>query len=91
MRANPVFKEDKQYFQLVLPLDGGIDSQKSSQKSSQKIVSLMAENPNITINQLADIIGVSDRTIKKYIASLQSENIIKRVGPDKGGHWEVLQ
>jgi predicted HTH transcriptional regulator len=40
---------------------------------------------------LAGIIGVSDRTIKKYIASLQSENKIKRIGPDKGGHWEVLQ
>jgi hypothetical protein len=28
---------------------------------------------------LAGIIGVSDRTIKKYIASLQSENKIKRI------------
>ena len=22
---------------------------------------------------------------------MQNENIIRRVGPDKGGHWEVIE
>jgi predicted HTH transcriptional regulator len=28
--------------------------------------------------------------IKKNIATLQAEGKIKRVGPDKGGYWEVV-
>ncbi|MDA3956976.1 ATP-binding protein [Oceanispirochaeta sp.] len=95
--AKPVFKEDRQYFQLVLPLAGPVSSnspkssKKSSQKSSQKIVLLMSENPDITIAQLSKKIGISDRSIKKHIAFLQSQNRVKRIGPDKGGHWEVLE
>lgn len=29
--------------------------------------------------------------VAKAIAKLQAEDRIRRVGPDKGGHWEVLK
>ena len=72
-------------------LDGSQkSSQKNSQKSSQKIIERMAENPAVTTQTLADELGVSRRTIAKHVKLLQSKGIVKRVGPDKGGHWEVL-
>lgn len=43
----------------------------------------------ITIAQLAATLGISDRAIKKQIAQLKAAGRIRRVGPDKGGHWEV--
>ena len=64
-------------------------SQKSSQKSSQKILSLITENAQITTQEMADLLDISRRAVAKQLANLQTEGIVKRVGPDNGGHWEV--
>ncbi len=40
---------------------------------------------------MADQLGISRRAVAKAIAKLQAEDRIRRVGPDKGGHWEVLK
>jgi predicted HTH transcriptional regulator len=49
----------------------------------------MAEEPAITIPEIAMRIGIGERAVKKNIANLQASGRLKRVGPDKGGHWEV--
>jgi ATP-dependent DNA helicase RecG len=69
----------------------GEGSQKRSQKSSQKILDLMGPRSDITIAELATTLALSDRAIKKQIASLKASGRIRRVGPDKGGHWEVVK
>ncbi|MCK5081968.1 MAG: putative DNA binding domain-containing protein [Candidatus Omnitrophica bacterium] len=60
-----------------------------SQKSSQKILASIERNPEITIEQLAQIIQISGRAIKKNIRQLKEDGLLKRIGPDKGGYWEV--
>ena len=35
------------------------------------------------------MLGVSEKTIKHHISVMQSAGLIKRVGSDKTGHWEV--
>lgn len=62
---------------------------KTSQKTALKIIELMSENPNISIVELASTIGLSERAIKYQIEKLKNEKKIKRIGPDKGGYWEV--
>ena len=62
----------------------------TAQKSTQKRLDLIRENPYVTTQEMADSIGIIRRTIAKHIRSLQNRGIIKRVGPDKGGHWEVI-
>ena len=66
-------------------------TQKSTQKSTQKIIELIKDNPQITTQEMAEAIGIIRRTVAKHIKSLQEKGIIKRVGPDKGGHWEVVE
>ncbi len=68
----------------------GTGTQKSSQKSSQKILDMIVSNPHITIREMADVLKITDRAIKKNIESLKKEGVLKRVGPDKGGSWEVI-
>ena len=65
-------------------------TQKSSQKSSQKIIDLISDNMNITIEELATELNISSRAVKKQLAKLKQEGVICRVGPDKGGHWEIV-
>jgi len=64
-------------------------SQRGSQTSSQRIVAIMREKSAITIEELARDLQISPRAIKKHIKSLREQGIIKRIGPDFGGHWEV--
>ena len=65
-------------------------SVKGSEKSSEKILELMKANRLITIAELAENLAMSTRTIEKQIAKLKEDHRIERVGPDKGGYWEVL-
>ena len=44
----------------------------------------------MTIDQMAAEIGISSRAVKKHLATLQANFIIKRVGPDNGGSWTVI-
>ena len=64
--------------------------QKSVQKSVQKIVDFISENPNITTQEMANLLGINRSIVARHIKTLQEKGIIQRVGPDKGGHWEIL-
>ncbi len=62
---------------------------KGKEKSREKIVRLLGENPNMTTVTLAEAIGISPKGVERHLANLKREGVIIRVGPDKGGHWEV--
>ena len=64
--------------------------QKSAQKSVQKIVDFISENPNITTQEIANLLGINRSVVARHIKTLQEKGIIRRIGPDKGGHWEIL-
>lgn len=63
---------------------------KTGEKTREKIVRLVREMPTITASQLAELTGVSVKGVEWQLNSLKKEGVVKRVGPDKGGHWEVL-
>jgi ATP-dependent DNA helicase RecG len=60
-------------------------------KTSEKIIALIKADAHTTIQELAVHCGVSTRSIERNLKKLQSENKIKRIGPDKGGHWISLE
>jgi ATP-dependent DNA helicase RecG len=64
-------------------------SEKVSEKTSEKIVRHILVDKDMTIADLAEAIGVTTRTIERNIQKLQSAGRLRRVGPDKGGWWEV--
>jgi len=59
-------------------------------KTGDRILSLIVVQPEITIPELSVQIGITTRAIEKQVAKLQRDNRLRRVGPDKGGHWEVI-
>ena len=60
------------------------------EKSVEKIIRVMKENPQITVKELTGLVGLSRRGVEKNIKNLQEKGLLRRVGPDKGGHWEVI-
>ena len=64
---------------------------KSTLKSTQKqIVEIIMKNPSVSIPQIAEQLNLNSRGVARHIKTLQENGIIRRVGPDKGGYWEVL-
>ena len=62
---------------------------KGGQKTREAILSLITENPQITSTQMAERLGINRSAISKHLKRMQTEGVVRRIGPDKGGHWEV--
>lgn len=58
-------------------------------KPIRRTYDAIAENPRLTIKELSEKIGISDRTIKKHIAYLKEAGLMERVVGKTHGHWQV--
>lgn len=56
-----------------------------------RIIELITNNNRITQNEIANIIGVNVRTIKRNFKVLIDNSIIERIGSDKTGYWQILK
>lgn len=65
-------------------------TQKTTQKTTQKIIEAIVKKSDISQKELAELIGITDDGIKYHITRLRKKGILKRIGPDKGGHWEIV-
>ncbi len=54
------------------------------------ILETINNKPTISLSKLSKIIGISQTAIEKNISKLKEIGILKRIGPAKGGHWEVV-
>ncbi|MDO9477636.1 MAG: winged helix-turn-helix transcriptional regulator [Pseudohongiella sp.] len=63
---------------------------KTPVKTPDQILSLLRDAPSLSIPQLASSLGKSDSAIERAIRKLREAGRLIRVGPDKGGHWQVL-
>lgn len=59
-------------------------------KTVGKLLGIIMENPKITREEMALKTGLSIRGVEYNLNKLKEEGLIKRIGPAKGGHWEVL-
>jgi ATP-dependent DNA helicase RecG len=66
-------------------------SVKASVKTSVEILKLLQGNPDLTLAQVAQSLGRSVRAVELASSKLVKSGRLKYVGPQKGGHWEVLQ
>ena len=60
-------------------------------RNQMLIIELLDKNKNITANEIALQIGISHRKVQENMAKLKEIGIIKRIGPAKGGHWQVVK
>lgn len=63
--------------------------EKTREKTREKILRLISENKEITIQELSKEIGITEKGIEYQLKKLRKENVLKRIGPDKGGYWEI--
>jgi len=71
-------------------VSNGTDEIKSSGKTEDKIIAIARKSPSVSIPQIAEILGISTRTVEKQIRQLKQAKRHRRIGPAKGGHWQVV-
>ncbi|HEV8176134.1 MAG TPA: ATP-binding protein [Gemmatimonadales bacterium] len=54
------------------------------------ILAAMRDAPSVSTTRLAEKFGISTTAIDKHLKALRESGRIRRIGPAKGGHWEVL-
>lgn len=64
--------------------------EKSLTDIETKILKLIVKNPKMTQKNMAKELSVTDKTIGRNIANLKQRNIIKRIGTDRSGYWEII-
>ena len=101
---DPVFKTDdlNQYFLAELPIHPAFVGDNVAQDVVENVVEnvvdrmdlivlLLKEDNTLSAAQLAKQLGVTARTIQRDLEKLSKAERIKHIGPDKGGHWEILK
>lgn len=74
---------------LVLHVLNEGDTQGVPQDVPQTIIELIYNNPNITREDIAKQLGVSTKTIGRYLKKLEDK--VRFVGSGYSGHWEIIQ
>lgn len=61
----------------------------SDEKGGEKILELLSGDGSLSAAALAARISITPKAVEKHLARLKAEGRLRRVGPDKGGHWMV--
>ena len=98
--------DDRLTFLVTIPIHDGCNEnaessergsetkEKSSErsiKSSEKILELIKKKPTMSAAEIAMEIDMSSRGVEKQIRKLREAGIIRRVGADFGGYWEIIK
>ena len=55
------------------------------------ILKLINENKFISIPELSKMLKISSTAVENNLAKLKKKGLLKRIGPDRGGHWEIIR
>ena len=99
----PSFRSTAQSFIVTLPnlnygktftpngddvgVDNGVDI--GTENNKEKILNAITEEPQITQKGLSAKTGLSTRTVSREIKELRDSGIIRRVGSNRSGYWEI--
>ena len=66
-------------------------SKETREKTREKIVKAIVQNPSITANELSEMLGITVKGVEWQLKQLKSQGVIRRVGADRGGYWEIVR
>ena len=73
---------------VVRSVDRSVD--KSVDWTCDHVLSILKTNPRATLDQVANVVGLSVRGVEQAIRRLKKAKRIRKVGGKRFGHWEVI-
>jgi ATP-dependent DNA helicase RecG len=56
----------------------------------ENILASISKNSTISTKKLAAMCSLSERQVQRIMTKLKEQGVIRRIGPDKGGRWEII-
>ena len=81
-------KEDKHSENIVESIVGNIVEKLPTMRG--RILKIVWKNPYASAQSISEEVGIAPRNVQEHLRKLQQQGIIRRVGPNKGGHWEII-
>lgn len=75
--------------EIVALTEGGRSD--GAEKAREKLLRMLRNNPHAATDELAAALGITRKGVEWQIRRMKQDGKLKRIGPDKGGRWEVLQ
>ena len=69
----------------------GNEKNERGMKLSKEIWSLVATDPFITQEELAELLNVSRAIVQRLMKTMADRGLIKHIGPRNGGHWKTFK
>ncbi|MHB0818646.1 ATP-binding protein [Stutzerimonas stutzeri] len=66
-------------------------SEKTTEDTATRILALLRGEPTLSARKLAQQLQLSARAVELQLARLKSSGKLHRIGPAKGGHWQVIE
>ncbi len=88
------FKRLKSGFLVVFYRKEELGAEKVGEKltaNQEKIIAFIRKEPAISAKELSALVGISQRKIEENISKLKEKRLLRRIGPDKGGWWELVE
>ena len=76
--------------ELHVGYNGEAENMEDVSERDITIMEILRNNPNITLQEVADKISKSLRTVKIAVKSLQERGLVERVGGKKNGTWKIV-
>ncbi len=57
----------------------------------EKIIALLSQDNTLSATALAKRIGIPPKAVEKQIVGLNADGVLRQIGLDKGGYWQVAQ
>jgi Predicted transcriptional regulator containing an HTH domain and an uncharacterized domain shared with the mammalian protein Schlafen len=73
------------------PLKHRKKTARKPQESDDVVLSLLRTEPSASIQHIAKTLDLSRQSVRWQIDKMKKAGRIRRVGSDKGGHWEVVE
>ena len=58
--------------------------------SALSVLKCILDDNSVTANKIAEQTGLKERQVRSHIAALKAAGVIRRVGSNKTGHWEIV-
>ena len=55
------------------------------------ILQLIKEKPAVSRKELSVELKINESAVQKHLGNLKKKGLLRRIGADRGGHWEVVE
>lgn len=59
--------------------------------NEQRVLDALHADASLSAVKIGQLLGITTRQAERLLASLREKNLIRRIGANKNGHWEIVQ